>query len=136
MRSISNRFVHLAACAAFVTAGVSLAAGEAKTLKGEVVDQACYTKDKGNVGDKHKDCGMTCLNRLKQWHEAGVCLKKGSKLAFVTPEGQVYTIVGAYTEDKNAKLADLFAMPVEATGEVSEKDGAKELKITALKKAS
>src|SRR5688572_29590276 len=123
MRSISKRFVHLAASAAFVAASVPLAAGDAKTLKGEVVDQACYTKDKGNVGDKHKDCGLTCL-------------KKGSKLAFVTPDGQVFTIVGAYTEDKNAKLVDLFAMPVEATGEVSEKDGAKELKITALKKVS
>jgi hypothetical protein len=124
MRSISNRFVHLSACAAFVAAGVTLAADHhAMTLKGEVVDQACYTKDKGNVGEKHKDCGLTCL-------------KKGSKLAFVTPEGQVYTIVGAYTENKNAKLADLFAVPVEATGEVTEKEGAKELKITALKKVS
>lgn len=123
MRSISNRFVQLAACAAFVAAGLPLAADSAKTLKGEVVDQACYTKDKGNVGEKHKDCGLTCA-------------KKGSKLAFVTTDGQVYTIVGAYTENKNAKLIDLFATPVEATGEVAEKDGAKELKITALKKVS
>ena len=124
MRSISNRFVQLAACAAFVAASAPLAADHhAKTLKGEVVDQACYTKDKGNVGEKHKDCGLTCA-------------KKGSKLAFVTPDGQVFTIVGAYTENKNAKLIDLFAMPVEATGEVMEKDGAKELKITALKKVS
>jgi type 1 fimbria pilin len=123
MRSISNSFVRLAACAAFVAASVPLAADHAMTLKGEVVDQACYTKDKGNVGEKHKDCGLTCA-------------KKGSKLAFVTSDGQVYTIVGAYTENKNAKLIDLFAMPVEATGEVAEKDGAKELKITALKKVS
>lgn len=123
MRSISNRFVRLAACAAFLAAGAPLAADHATTLKGEVVDQACYTKDKGNVGEKHKDCGLTCA-------------KKGSRLAFVTADGQVYTIVGAYTENKNAKLVDLFAMPVEATGEVSEKDGAKELKITALKKVS
>ena len=123
MRSISNHFVRLAACAVFVAAGIPLAADGATTLKGEVVDQACYTKDKGNVGEKHKDCGLTCA-------------KKGSKLAFVTPDGQVFTIVGAYTENKNAKLIDLFAMPVEATGEVAEKDGAKELKITALKKVS
>ena len=54
----------------------------------------------------------------------------------MTPDGQVYTIVGAYAENKNAKLIDLFAMPVEATGEVTEKDGAKEMKITALKKVS
>jgi hypothetical protein len=123
MRSISNHFVRLAACAAFVAASVPLAADNATTLKGEVVDQACYTKDKGNVGEKHKDCGLTCA-------------KKGSKLAFVTSDGQVYSIVGAYTENKNAKIIDLFAMPVEATGEVTEKEGTKELKITALKKIS
>ena len=123
MRSISNRFVRLAACAAFVAAGVPLAADHATTLKGEVVDQACYTKDKGNVGEKHKDCGLTCA-------------KKGSKLAFVTADGGVYTIVGAYTDNKNAKLVDLFAMPVEAKGEVTEKGGTKELKITELKRAS
>ena len=125
MRSISNRFVRLAACAAFVAAGVPLAADHAMTLKGEVVDQACYTKDKGNVGDKHKDCGLTCA-------------KKGSKLAFVTPEGQVYTIVGAYTENKNAKLleANLFGVPVEATGEVTDKDGGKQIDVSALKKVS
>jgi hypothetical protein len=123
MRSISNHFVRLAACAAFVAASVPLGADQSMTLKGEVVDQACYTKDKGNVGEKHKDCGLTCA-------------KKGSKLAFVTSDGQVYSIVGAYTENKNAKLIDLFAMPVEATGDVTEKGGAKELKITALKKVS
>jgi hypothetical protein len=119
MRIISNRLVQLAACAAFVAATAPLGA-ESKTLKGEVVDTACFTKDKGNVGDKHKDCGLTCV-------------KKGAKLSFVTPDGQVYPIVGAYTENKNEKIVEFFAIPVEATGEVT---AAKELKITALKKVS
>ena len=121
MRIISNRLVQIAACAAFVAAGVPLAAdSKPVTLKGEVVDTACFTKDKGNVGDKHKDCGLTCV-------------KKGAKLSFVTPDGQVYPIVGAYTDNKNEKIVEFFAMPVEATGEVTT---TKELKITNLKKVS
>lgn len=124
MRIISSRLVQLAACAAFVAFSAPLGAAPA-TLKGEVVDQACYTKDHANVGEKHKDCGLSCA-------------KKGGKLALVTADGQVYTIVGAYTENKNAKLleANLFGVPVEATGEVTDKDGGKQIDVSALKKVS
>jgi hypothetical protein len=124
MRIISSRLVQLAACAAFVAFSAPLGAAPA-TLKGEVVDQACYTKDHANVGEKHKDCGLSCA-------------KKGGKLALVTSDGQVYTIVGAYTENKNAKLleANLFGVPVEATGEVTDKDGGKQIDVSALKKVS
>jgi hypothetical protein len=123
MRMISpSRLVQLAACAAFVVASVPLSAAPV-TVKGEVVDQACFTKDKANVGAKHKDCGLTCA-------------KKGAKLALVTADGQVYTITGAFTDNKNEKLIDVFATPVEATGEVSEKGGAKEINLSAIKKAA
>jgi hypothetical protein len=116
-----NRFVQIAACAAFVAAGVPLAAdSKPVTLKGEVVDTACYTGDKAKVGEAHKNCGLKCL-------------KNGGKLSFVTPDGHVYPIVGAYTDNKNEKMVEFFAIPVEATGEVTD---AKELKITALKKTS
>jgi hypothetical protein len=120
---ITPRLVQLAACAAFVVASVPFAAAAPVTVKGEVVDQACYTKDKTNVGAKHKDCGLTCA-------------KKGGKLALVTADGQVYTITGAYTDNKNEKLIDAFASQVEVTGEVSEKGGAKEINVTSMKKAA
>jgi hypothetical protein len=124
MRIISSRLVQLAACAAFVAASAPLGAAPA-TVKGEVVDQACFTKDHANVGEKHKDCGLSCA-------------KKGGKLALVTADGQVYTIVGAYTDNKNAKMleANLFGSQVEATGEVTEKDGGKQIDVASLKKAS
>ena len=54
----------------------------------------------------------------------------------VTADGSVYKIVGDYAANDNAKLIPMLSVPVEATGEVTEKDGAKELKITAMKKAS
>jgi hypothetical protein len=124
MRSISNRFVHLAACAAFLAFSASLGAAP-MTVKGEVVDLACYKGDKAKMGEAHKGCGMTCV-------------KKGNPLAIVTADGQVYNLAGAYAENKNAKIVEgeLFAVPVEATGEVAEKDGAKVITVTAMKKAS
>jgi hypothetical protein len=108
---------------AFAAASAAPAFAESKTVKGEIVDQACYTKDKANVGASHKDCGMSCA-------------KKGAPLALVTSTGDVYTITGAYAADKNAKLIDHFAHTVEVTGDVTEKDGKKMIDVTALKMAS
>ena len=124
MRMISRRLAQLAACAAFVALSVPLGAAPV-TVKGEVVDLACYKNDKAKMGDAHKGCGMSCV-------------KKGNPLAIVTPDGQVYSLAGAYTENKNAKVVegDLFAVPIEATGEVAEKDGAKVITVTAMKKVS
>ena len=114
--------VQLAACAAFVAAATPLGAAP-MTVKGEVVDIACYTKNHANKGDAHKGCTEDCA-------------KKGKPLALVTADGSVYKIVGDYAANDNAKLIPMLSVPVEATGEVTEKDGAKELKITAMKKAS
>jgi hypothetical protein len=108
---------------AFAAAYAAPAFAETKTVKGEIVDQACYTKDKANVGDSHKDCGTSCA-------------KKGGPLALVTADGDVYTITGEYTANKNAKLIDHFAHTVELTGTVGEKDGKKTIDVTALKMAS
>lgn len=109
--------VGLALGCAFV-ATLPLTAAEV-TLKGEVVDQACYLKDKTNMGADHKDCGTSCV-------------KKGQAAALVTAEGDVYTIAGSYAENKNAKLVDFVAKTVEAKGEVTEKDGKKVLTVTSL----
>lgn len=122
MRLISNRLVQLAACAAFVAAGVPAAAAPV-TVKGEVVDSACFKKNAANRGEDHKGCTETCA-------------KKGAKMALVTADGQVYTIVGDYTANKNEKLVPMIAGMVEATGEVVDKDGEKTLAVTAMKKAS
>ena len=125
MRMMSRRLAQLAACAVFVAFSAPLGAAAPTTVKGEVVDLTCYTKDKAKMGEGHKGCGMTCV-------------KKGNPLAIVTADGQVYNLAGAYVENKNAKIVegDLFAVPVEATGEVAEKGGAKVITVTAMKKAS
>ena len=124
MRMMSRRLAQLAACAVFVAFSAPLGASPL-TVKGEVVDLACYRNDKAKMGEAHKGCGMTCV-------------KKGNPLAIVTADGQVYNLAGAYTENKNAKIVEgeLFAVPIEATGEVSEKEGGKVITVTATKKAS
>ena len=122
MRSISNRLVRLAAGAAFLAMAMPAAAAPV-TVKGDLVDSACYKKNAANKGADHLGCTETCA-------------KKGAKMALVTSDGQVYTITGDYAANKNEKLISMLAAPVEATGEVSEKDGAKELHVTAMKKAS
>jgi predicted lipoprotein with Yx(FWY)xxD motif len=109
--------------AMFAAACAAPAFAESKTLKGEIIDQACYTKDKANRGDSHKDCGSSCA-------------KKGSPLALITSTGEVYTITGDYAANKNAKLVDHFAHTVEVTGDVSEKDGKMSIAVATLKMAS
>jgi hypothetical protein len=93
---------------------------ETKTVKGEIVDQACYTKDKANKGEAHKDCTEKCM-------------KKGSPVALVTATGEVYTITGEYAANMNAKLVPHAGHTVEATGDVSEKDGKMIIAVTSLK---
>lgn len=104
--------------AGLFVASMPLMAAEV-TVKGEVVDQVCYTKDKKNMGADHKDCGSSCV-------------KRGSPVALVTADGEVYTIAGSYAENKNAKLIDFVAKTVEAKGEVTESGGKKVLTVTSM----
>jgi hypothetical protein len=83
----------------------------AETLRGQVVDQACYLKDKtNNVGKDHKmpadtkDCAVTCA-------------KQGYALALLTADGKVYQIGGWLADNKNAKLIPHISHIVEITGD-------------------
>ncbi len=108
--------------AAFVVAMGIPAFAKAETIKGELVDQTCYTKDHKNVGDSHKDCAVTCA-------------KKGQPVALLTADGKVYTVTGALAADNNAKLVPHMSHAVELTGDVSEKDGKMTIAATDLKMA-
>jgi hypothetical protein len=115
-----RKILAIAAAAAFV-AGTSLFA-ETKTVKGEVVDVACHTKKgAGGSGDAHKGC-------------ATACAKKGAAMGILASDA-VYEIAGDYAANSNAKLIDLVATQVEATGDVTEKDGKKIITVTSIKAA-
>jgi hypothetical protein len=81
-----------------------------ETVKGELVDQTCYMKDKKNTGASHRECAETCA-------------KKEQPVAVVTADGKVYQVTGPLAADNNAKLISHLAHTVEITGDVSEKDG-------------
>ena len=92
-------------------------------VKGELVDQNCFTKAAANRGAAHADCTKDCA-------------AKGQPVALVTEDGKVYTIAGALAADKNAKLVPHMTHTVEITGEVSEADGKMTLTADALKMAA
>ena len=107
------------AVAAFVVVLGAPAFAATETVKGKIVDQACYTKDmKANAGKDHKmpqdvtDC-------------ATACAKKGAPLALLTEDGKLYQITGGLAADMNAKLISHISHTVEVTGDVTEKDGKK-----------
>ena len=107
------------AAAAALMASASLFA-ETKTVRGEVVDVACHTKKApGGHGDSHKGC-------------ATACAKKGAAMGIMASDA-VYEIAGDFAANSNAKLLEFVATEVEATGEVTEKDGKKIMTVTSMK---
>jgi hypothetical protein len=115
--------------AAFVLALGVPAYAATETVKGQVVDQTCFTKDKANNGKDHKmpqdvtDCAIACA-------------KKGAPLALLTADGKLYQLTGGLAADNNAKLVPHVSHTVEVTGEVTEKDGKKMISSDALKMIS
>jgi len=99
-------------------------------VKGQIVDQSCYLKDKtNNAGKDHKmpqdvtDCAVSCA-------------KKGAPLALLTSDGKLYTIGGELAANKNEKLIAHVSHTVEVTGDVTEKDGKMMIAADSLKMVS
>lgn len=116
--------------AAFVFALGSPAFAKTETVKGQIVDQACYTMDKSNTGVDHKmpkgdtkDCALGCA-------------KAGRPMAILTSDGKLYELGGGLAADKNAKIIPHVSHTVEVTGEVTEKDGKMVIAADALKMIS
>ena len=116
--------------AAFVFALGAPAFAKTETVKGQIVDQACYKMDKSNTGVDHKmpkgdtkDCAIGCA-------------KAGRPLALLTSDGKVYEIAGGLAADKNAKLIPHIAHTVEITGDVMDHDGKMMITADSLKMIS
>ena len=113
--------------AAFVVALGAPAFAKEETVKGQIVDQACYSKEKSNTGNAHKGMSEDC---------ATVCAKKGAPMALLTSDGKVYTITGDYAANMNAKIVPHVSHTVEMTGDVTEKDGKMSIAAASLKMIS
>jgi len=115
--------ISMVAGAAFVAALAMPAFAADMTVKGEVVDIACATsKKEAGKGDAHAACAMTCA-------------KSGQPVGLLTADA-IYTVIGDYAANKNAKLLDFVAKKVIMTGEVTEKDGVKSINVKSIKLAS
>ena len=112
----------LGVAAATLAFGTGLSA-ETKTVSGVLVDVMCNTKQgtAKATAEAHADCAASCA-------------KKGSPLAVASDKG-IYEVTGAWTENKNAKLIEFAGHKVEATGDVTEKDGKKTLVLSSIKMA-
>ena len=101
-----------------------------ETVKGQIVDGACYKMDKSNVGLDHKmpkgdtkDC-------------AAICAKAGHPMSLLTADGKLYELSGGLAADKNAKIIPHLSHTVEVTGDVTEKNGTMMIAADTLKMVS
>ena len=116
--------------ATFVVALAAPAFAKEETVKGQIVDQTCYLKDKAaNAGKDHKMAGdeKDC---------AVACAKKGAPMALLTSDGKVYQITGDLAANMNEKIVPHVAHTVELTGDVTTKDGKNTIAASNLKMIS
>ena len=90
------------------------------TVRGEVVDVACYIAH-GAIGEDHKDC-------------AEACAKAGGALGILTSDGTLYVslLPDDHKSGPNAILTDHIAHTVEAKGYVRSKGGVNGIMIKSV----
>src|SRR2546422_6935915 len=91
------------------------------TLRGEIVDLACYIGH-GAKGPEHQKCAVKCA-------------EMGQPLGLLSTDGKLYILVADH-QDPSAflKARKLAGEQVEMTGEPAEKDGVAALTVHAVKK--
>ena len=115
-----RKFVAGLFVAAFVvTLGVP-AFAKTETVKGQIVDQECYLREK--KVDADRACAVECA-------------KSGKPMALLTADGKVYEITGGLAANKNEKLVAHVLHTVEITGDVVDKGGKLTIAADALKMA-
>ena len=86
----------------------SLASGETKKIRGEVVDMACYL-DHNATGQKHADCAKKCIT-------------SGLPVGLKADDGKTYLLIGEH-KPLNDKLAQYAAKKITVEGKLTSRDG-------------
>lgn len=115
-----RKFIASMSAAAFIVVLGVPAFAKTETIKGQVVDQECYLREK--KVDTDKACAVECA-------------KSGKPMALLTADGKVYEITGGLAANKNEKLVAHVLHTVEITGDVTEKAGKLSIAADALKMA-
>ena len=124
-----RRMLAALTAAAFVVALGAPAFAKEETVKGQIVDQTCYLKEKAAnpgkdvIAGEDKECAIECA-------------KKGQPMALVTSDGKVYQITGDLAANMNAKIVPHVLHTVEISGEVTTKDGMSSINSSSLKMIS
>jgi hypothetical protein len=90
---------------ALLLAAALRGAGEEATLRGEVVEISCYSRQgvaKG-TGAAHVSCAIDCA-------------KQGKPLGLLTDGDGLFRLIGAYADNNNAKLLPFIGKQVEVKG--------------------
>jgi hypothetical protein len=91
------------------------------TVKGEILDMACYLAH-GAMGMKHQQCAL-------------MCLKGGQPMGLRTADGKVYLLVASHQDGKPFDEAKGYAADqVEVTGPLFQRDGISAIEVDAVKK--
>jgi len=85
-------------------------AGGPITVKGEVLDMACYM-DHGAQGEKHASCAKTCI-------------ESGLPVGLKAEDGNTYLLIGEH-KPINAAIAPYAAKTVTIKGKLVSRDGLK-----------
>lgn len=80
----------------------------ATTVKGEIVDLACYL-DHGAQGEKHAGCAQKCIS-------------SGLPVGIKTDDGKLYLVIGEH-KPMNDELAQYAAQTITLKGKVRSRDG-------------
>ena len=120
---VGMKKIMLVAVVLVLVAGAALPvlAQEMKTIRGEVIDLACYATA-GAKGADHQKCAVACL----ELGEPAAILEDGT--------GKIYTVISAnHSVNPSKNIAPYAAKMVEVTGKVSEKNGITVIDVTTIK---
>jgi type 1 fimbria pilin len=96
-----------------------LAAGETKTITGEVVDMACYV-DHNATGEKHTDCARKCIT-------------SGLPVGLKADDGKTYVLIGEH-KPMNTELAQYAAKKITVEGKIVSRDGINMIENAVIEK--
>lgn len=98
----------------------SMKNGDKVTVKGEVLDMACYMSSEKH-GPKHASCAASCV-------------KGGAPIGILDSEGNVYLVVEDHENaDPYAKIKNYAAKTVSATGTFYNRGGTNGLVLESVK---
>lgn len=94
--------------------------GDKVTIKGEVLDMACYMSHEAH-GEKHASCAKTCV-------------KGGAPMGILDKDGNVYLMVEDHqNKDPYAAMVNYAAKTVSVTGTYYDRGGTQGLVVESVK---